>query len=201
MTYPQLVDAVHKGNYSAEFELYQRLYNYFNDKSYILPYLRSNAADDLFQDTFLIVWTEIQNGIIYVKKNRLVRVNYSGAAFYMTCSLCTYFMAVARNIHSKIIRKEGPAVLIDWDSSKDIIGDPVDEDFSEKERRMQIVDDELGKMSQRCREILTLYYVDGLRLEQILMTREESHSKNGLKTSKSKCLGQLKTNVARRMSI
>lgn len=201
MTYVQLVEAVHHCDYSAEFELYERLYSYFHNKAAFLPYLRNDIADDLFQEAFLVVWTEIQNGRISTKDGRLIRNDYSGKAFYMSCALTTYLMAVIRNMYNKLILKEGPGILIDIDTCREIMGEPVNDELDEKERRFQTIDDELGKMSPRCKEILTLYYVKGLKLEQILDAREENDSKNGLKTSKSKCLQQLKNNVKRRMAV
>jgi hypothetical protein len=99
----------------------------------------------------------------------------------------------------KEMRTDGPAILVDIDG-RAFCGEPVDVEMSDRESRMQVIDDELAKMSQRCREILTLFYVKKMSLEQILMNRSENTSKDGLKTSKSKCLKQLKTNVVRWMS-
>jgi DNA-directed RNA polymerase specialized sigma24 family protein len=108
-------------------------------------------------------------------------------------------MAIAKNRHLKELRTDGPSVLVDIDG-KAICGEPVDVDVTEKERKMQAIDDELAKLSNHCREILTLFYVKRMSLEQIMMSRSENTSKDGLKTSKSKCLRQLKTNVVRCMS-
>lgn len=201
MTWPELVEAVSKGDYDSEYELYKRCHDYFQEKSGLMPYLRSDVAEDVFQDSFLVVWTEIQNGKICIKDGKIARVDYTGKVSYMTCSLNTYLMAIIRNKYYKGLRREGPAVLVDLDSSKEIIGESVDCKVSEKELRMQIIDDELEKMSDRCREILTMFYVKGLQLEQILERRSENTSKDGLKTSKSKCLKQLQNNAKRRMSL
>jgi pyruvate kinase len=64
--------------------------------------------------------------------------------------------------------------------------------------KQESIDELLHKMSKHCVEILTMYYVNGLSLDKILMFRTENKSKDGLKTSKAKCLAQLKAEVKRR---
>lgn len=73
-----------------------------------------------------------------------------------------------------------------------------EEIVEDKEKLLQPIDELLHKMSKHCVEILTMYYVNGLSLDKILMFRTENKSKDGLKTSKAKCLAQLKTEVKRR---
>lgn len=195
----ELVDAVRHRDASAEMTLYERCYKYFKEKVAMFPYLRSGQIDDIFQDSFLVIWTEIQNGKIFTKDGCLARINKYGEATKMTCSLDSFLMAIARNRHLKELRTDGPAVLVDIDG-RTFCGDEVDNETSEKERRMQAIDDELAKLSDRCREILTMFYVKRMSLEQILAKRPENNSKDGLKTSKSKCLRQLKTNVGKWMA-
>lgn len=195
----ELVDGVRRRDSAAEMMLYQKCYKYFKDKVTMFPYLRSERVDDIFQESFLVIWTEIQNGKIFTNNGFLSRINKYGEASRMTCSLDSFLMAIARNRHLKELRTEGPAVLVDIDG-RTFCGDAVDVDVTEKERRMQAIDDELAKLSHHCREILTLFYVKRMSLEQIMMSRPENTSKDGLKTSKSKCLRQLKTNVVRWMS-
>ena len=198
-TIVEIVDAVRQRDSAAEMMLYQKCYKYFKEKSAMLPYLRKEQADDIFQESFLVIWTEIQNGKIFTKDGHLVRINKYGEAARMTCTLDSFLMAIARNRHLKVLRKDGPGVFVDIDD-RVFSGELVDVDLSERERRMQAIDDQLAKLSDRCREILTLFYVKGFSLEQILINRPENTSKDGLKTSKSKCLKQLKSNVERWIS-
>lgn len=195
----ELVDAVRRRDGVAEMTLYERCYKYFKEKSAMLPYLRTEHMDDIFQDSFLVIWTEIQNGKIFTKDGFLARINKYGEAARMTCSLDSFLMTIARNRHFKELRNEGPAILVDIDGHS-FCGEAVETETSDKERRMQVIDDELDKLSHHCKEILTLFYVKRMSLEQILVSRPENTSKDGLKTSKSKCLRQLKTNVVRWIS-
>lgn len=52
------------------------------------------------------------------------------------------------------------------------------------------------ELPPRCKEILTMFYYDGLSLDEIMEERGEKNiSKNGLKTAKYKCMENLKAKV------
>lgn len=200
LTFVELVEAVHTGNMIAEKELFNRCYKYFFGKASVLPHLDSDVAEDIFQETFLLIWTEIRNGKIFVRDGVLCRRREDNTAAKMTCSLTSFMMAIARNKQYKYLRSEGPALFVNIEG-KNFLGDDLDSyEVQEKERKQQMIDDAIANMSTSCKEILTLYYVKGLSLEQILGQRSENISKDGLKTSKSKCLSKLKSNLKSKMS-
>ena len=62
-----------------------------------------------------------------------------------------------------------------------------------------VADAVLG-MSDRCRQILTLFYYEQRSLDEILAIRPENTSKVGLKTSKYKCMQRLRDVVKQRFS-
>ena len=195
MSFADLVEAVHSRNVAAEQEFFNRCHKYFSGNSSILPHLDSGAADDLFQESFLLIWTEIRNGKIFVKDGSVCRRREDGKAAKMTCSLTSFMMAIARNKQYKYLRSNGPALFVNIEG-KNFMGDELNiEEAQEKERRHQMVDEAIGNLSAGCKEILTLFYVKGLSLKQILEQRSENTSKDGLKTSKSKCLSKLKSNL------
>lgn len=200
MTYEALTAAVHRKEPEAEAELFKKCRKYFMDNKGIMKYLRSDVADDVFQEAFLVIWTEIQNGKIFVNEGKLARIKSDGKAARMNCALPSFLMAIAKNIYLKIVRHEGPAMLVDIEG-KDFMGDAIDYEPMESEIQRMAVDDAMESLSAHCREILTLFYVKGLSLEQILVIRPENSSKDGLKTSKSKCLKQLKGKAELRRSL
>jgi DNA-directed RNA polymerase specialized sigma24 family protein len=53
----------------------------------------------------------------------------------------------------------------------------------------------VNSLPQQCKEILTLFYYDGKSLDEILDIRTGNANKNSLKSSKTKCMTQLKTKV------
>lgn len=190
---------VYKSDYLAEFDLYEHCYNYFCKHFHVSSSVYEEMKDDIFQDAFLIIWTEIQNRKIYVEGDAIWRVRKNGKAARMTCSLQTFLISIARNRHLNIIRDDTPLMSLDIDSAffYDL---NVEEVADDKDKIHQAVDESMLELSRHCIEILTLYYVKGLKLDEILKTRDSNTSKNGLKTSKSKCLSQLKRNVIRRIS-
>lgn len=200
MTFVELVSAVRSRNPKAEQELFTRCKKYFNANVSILPHFDNSVSDDIFQESYLLIWTEIQNAKIFVKDGVLCRRKDDGKAAKMTCSLTSFMMAIARNKQFKHLRLEGPALFVNIEG-KNFLGDELDNDeVQEKERKLQLVDEAIVNMSSSCKEILTLYYVKGFSLEKILEIRPENTSKDGLKTRKSKCLSILKSNLKTKMS-
>ena len=57
----------------------------------------------------------------------------------------------------------------------------------------EIIDDCLSKMSERCYEILTKFYDEEKKLDQIMLELNTFKSKDALKTAKNKCLDKLRT--------
>ena len=182
----------------AECLFYDGCYTYYSRNISLLRGVRSDVKDDIFHDSFLVIWTEIQNGKIFVQNDAVWRIRKNGKAAQMACSLYTFLLSIARYRHLKFMRDEGPAMFVDIDSPHFYYIKDEEEivDHSEKERKMQTVDDMLHEMSERCKEILTMFYVKGYTLDKIMLLRKEKNvSKDGLKTGKSKCLAQLKKNV------
>ena len=68
------------------------------------------------------------------------------------------------------------------------------------EERERVVADAVLAMSDRCRQILTLFYYEQRSLDEILEIRPENTSKVGLKTSKYKCMQRLREVVRNRFA-
>lgn len=192
-----LILRVYQRDRAAEFYLYDGCYQYYREKAGMFRYLPEHVKDDIFQESFLILWTEIQNRTIYSKDGRVWRVRSNGKAAKMTCNLRTFLISIIKNLNFKYLRDEHLGMFVDIDDP--CLYDLSDEENVEaKEKLLQSIDELLHKMSKHCVEILTMYYVNGLSLDKILMFRTENKSKDGLKTSKAKCLAQLKAEVKRR---
>lgn len=192
-----VVRGVSAGDPKAERYFYDSCYSYFNRSISLLPDVRGDVKDDIFQDSFLIIWTEIQNGKIFEHDGKVWRIRKDGKSAEMACSLNTFLLSIARNRYFKYLRHDGPGMFVDIDSPKFyLIKEDESIDHSEEERKIQAVDEALHNISPRCREILSLFYIKGFSLDKIMsLRREKNVSKDGLKTGKSKCLAQLKKNV------
>ena len=146
---------------------------------------------------FIQIWTEIQEGRIFLKDGTVWRQpKLRGAeSAPMSCSLRSFIVDICKKQKAKESRGSTVVIAIDT-ATRDISeSDFLDFDREETEVRIRIINSSIKELSPTCREILTQFYVNGLSLEQIMQVRKENVSKDGLKTSKSKCLQRLKTSV------
>ena len=58
--------------------------------------------------------------------------------------------------------------------------------------KKEIIADCISKMSERCYQILTMFYDEEKNLDTILVELRSFNSKDALKTAKNKCLNKLK---------
>ena len=91
--------------------------------------------------------------------------------------------------HRKILNTEDEDKVcktIDLESYKDILYDESDN------RMLEIIADCISHMSERCNQILTLFYYKEKTLDDIMMELPTFDSKNALKTAKYKCMETLR---------
>lgn len=165
---------------------------YFNERrAGVLDYHGgAQSPEDLFQDSFLRLWQEIEARRIYIRDNYAWRTDRSGNNRKLSASLKTYLMAIAKYRNYEMIREEdiyAPEKANNTDTSDE----DQDEHLSE-----WIVEQCVNDLPPRCKEILTLFYYDGKSLDEILEIRNENQSKDGLKTGKSKCMKTLRERIA-----
>ena len=161
----------------------ERLVGVFNHKS------SARETQDLFQDSFLLLWQEIQARRIYVQDNYAWRTDRYGNSRKMSASLKTYLMAIAKYKNYELLREEEIYV-----SEQINVPDKPEEEADENTSNW-IVEQCVNMLPRRCKQILTLFYYEGKSLDEILIIRNENQSKNGLKTGKSKCMKNLKDKI------
>lgn len=144
---------------------------------------------DIFQDSFLMLWQEIQARRIYIRDNHAWRIDKDGVGRQMKASLKTYLMAIAKNKNHERGREEGIYVP-EQPNTADSVDEPAEEYTAE-----WIVEQCVNDLPPRCKDILTLFYYEGKSLDEILEIRQENQSKDGLKTGKSKCMKTLKKRI------
>lgn len=118
----------------------------------------------------------------------------------MTCSLTTFLMAFAKTEFRETVRKAKEDFFDELCGSQAIDrlqATAAEGTEDEEETKNRIVDECINAMSPTCVEILTLFYFKGMTLDEIIRHRgDKNNSKNGLKTSKNKCMNTLRKNVA-----
>ncbi|MGN0188253.1 MAG: RNA polymerase sigma factor [Candidatus Cryptobacteroides sp.] len=177
-----------------ERKFYEHCRSSFKRMSGTMSFYGPKDSDDIFQDAFLVVWTEIQNGKIFAEDGKVFRMNEKGESSEMRCSLATFVNDIARNLWAKSNRHDGPGKVSDITKAIAIFAEN-NTDAYEREVRMRVVEECVSSLSKRCVEILTMFYFKKMSMEEIVFARKENVSANGVKTSKNKCMNKLKSDI------
>lgn len=188
----EIVEGLQNRDVTVERKFYLSCQRYFNEcRGGVLDFRGgAQAPEDLFQDSFIRIWQEIEARRIFVRDNYTWRTDRNGNNRKLSASLKTYFMAIAKYRNYEMIREEdiyAPEEFYGADMPDVVPGDELPD---------WIVEQCVNDLPPGCKEILTLFYYDGKSLDEILEIRNENQSKNGLKTGKSKCLKNLKDRIS-----
>lgn len=135
------------------------------------------TLEDIFQDA-----------IIAVYENAL-----SGKLDNLKSSLKTYLFSTGKFMIFKKFRdtKELPTdETFIFDQKEKAVMEDVFEDEGPNEHQKKLIEN-FKKLGEKCREILELFYLQGLKLEEI-MTVQGYENKNVVKSQKSRCLKTLR---------
>lgn len=152
--------------------------------------------DDLFQDSFVILWEKLESHQLFLHDGSVYVHSKKGDA--PVPALLGYFMRIVKNKYLEMLRSGKYIVKINESvtpSEEEVFEDLYwDEDIEvEKDR---IVSHCLLSLPKSCVEILTLFYYENKTLEEILELRPENSSYDGLKSRKSKCMINLKKRIS-----
>lgn len=179
-------------------EFYHLAKRYFKN-SYHSVFSRMDLMDDIFQQSFVKLWTEIETRKIFVgESDELFRYDRNGNIRKLTCSLNTFLIDIAKNDYRSWLRNDHLTLEDDFESFAHMkeVTSVACGDESVETLREQIVNSCVLELPPRCKEILTMFYYQGMTLDEIIIARGEKNiSKNGLKTSKYKCMECLKAKV------
>jgi len=187
----EVIEGLQHKNPVIEKTFYLSCQRYFKDRRAGVFDCKGGAQDDedLFQDSFLILWKEIQARRIYIRDNYAWRTDRTGNNRKMSASLKTYLMAITKYKNYELLREKE---IYGSETANAAVG--IDEEADENTSEW-IVGQCVNDLPQRCKEILTLFYYEGKTLDEILEIRQENQSKDGLKTGKSKCMKTLKEKI------
>lgn len=179
-------------------EFYHLAKRYFKN-SFHSVFSRMDLMDDIFQQSFVKLWTEIETRKIFVgESDELFRYDRNGNIRKLTCSLNTFLIDIAKNDYRSWLRNDHLTLEDDFESFAHMeeVKSVVCGEESAETLREQIVNSCILELPPRCKEILTMFYYQGMTLDEIIIARGEKNiSKNGLKTGKYKCMESLKAKV------
>lgn len=194
-----VVTGLQSRNQKMEEWFYYSSKRYFNEH-FNDVFFDKDRKQEIFQTAFLKLWTEIYNGKILEIKGRVCRRQKSGKPVPMTCRLNTFLMTFAKNEYRELVRTNHLEICADMYggvNAADYMALPFENVEETKAQRDRVIDECIMNMSPRCIEILTLFYYQNKKLDEILAIRKyKNDSKNGLKTAKSKCMRKLRDMVS-----
>ena len=189
-----IVDGVYRHDRKMGNALYEACRNYFDDNFRGIFIVNEDDEKDIFQNSLETLLKKIEDRKIYVEDGVLIGKN--GKPF--TSSLTTYFMGIAKLKYKEWVRDHPIGPHIEPENGEKL-GSKSDEDlyrdilYEEGETAMlSIIADCISRMSERCNQILTLFYYEEKSLDEILDIIPSYKSKNALKTEKNKCLNTLR---------
>lgn len=175
----RLVAGMYDKDRKIQSELYAYCSDYFWANCQGLFFADDDTAMEIFQNTFITFWEKIEQRKIYVSEGRVMGKDDEP----LRSSILTYFIGIAKNKYKEWVKKNPSNV--DIEASKQQYADMLYD--SEENKMLDIIADIISRMSERCSQILTKFYVEGKNLDTILMEIPTIESKNSLKTKKYKC--------------
>lgn len=192
----EVVEGLQRHDHRMEEWFFKKAGQYFDDH-FRDVFFDKDSRQEIFQNTFLKLWMEIDNLRICVCDECVYRRQNDGSYQKMTCQLTTFLMAFARTEYREMVRsqREDPyADVFEHLQQAELTTAALGEEDTE-ETKNRIVDECINQLPPRCTEILTLFYYKGMSLDEILEMRKENTSKNGLKTAKNKCMNTLRERI------
>lgn len=136
------------------------------------------TAEDVFQDSCIAMWENIQNGNLQ---------NLTSSAF-------TYLLSIGINKVNKQLGKDHKLVFRDDFSGEGDDSDEIADDdmTSDEQLKQQLVANAVNEMKHsNCKEILWAYYRDRLSMDGIAALLGLNNA-NTAKARKNQCMGKLK---------
>ena len=176
-------------------ELYDECKQYFeNNFKGVFLKEAAESKDDIFQNSFIKLWENIECGKLYVEDGRLKghdKKDFRGA-------LTTYLMSIAYLKYLEVGRRNPQEKKKDLDSSetrKKLRQNFEDFDIlygKDDDIMLQIISDCISHMSERCNQIMTMRYLKNMNLNAIWDELPTFNSYDALKNEASRCKKKLK---------
>lgn len=183
----RLVAGMYDKNKKIQSELYVYCSRYFWANYRGVFFADVESATEIFQNTFIAMWENIECRKIYVSDGRVIGKNNEP----LSGSILTYFMGIARIKYLEWVREHPVYADPETEMGRKIKEEGFDAQQyinmlydSEDNKMLDIIADVISHMSERCCEILSKFYYEEKDLDTILLEIPTIDSKNALKTKK-----------------
>lgn len=194
----RLVAGMYDKNKKIQSELYIYCSRYFWANYRGVFFADVESATEIFQNTFIAMWENIECRKIYVSDGRVMGKNNEP----LSGSILTYFMGIARIKYLEWVREHPAYADPETEMGRKIKEEGFDAQQytnmlydSEDNKMLDIIADVISHMSERCCEILSKFYYEEKDLDTILFEIPTIGSKNALKTKKHKCMESLRNSA------
>lgn len=200
----EVVERLQHSDRRVEEWFYNTTRRYFNEH-FNEVFFDKDKKQEIFQMAFLKLWTEIENRKIRMVNGAISRQQKNGGYKPMSCSLTTFLMTFAKLENREIMRRVKDVYVDDLIACEAVSSEYAtlsqNDTEEEKEQLIRIMDDCIQGLPPHCIEIITMFYLEGKNLDEIITLRKEGNiTKTGLKSAKSKCMTTLKERVRAEMA-
>lgn len=170
MTDEKLITLIRKGNREKPIK---QLYKEFPKvKAHIISSGgNEQIAEEIFNDSLLLLIEKI-----------------SQPDFVLTAKLTSFLYGINRFLWKNQLRKEQKSIELEWSDTLIISAEDLDY-HSEKEEKLQKLEQILNTISEKCKSIFELFYFKKQSMQEIAENLGYS-SVNSAKTQKYKCIEQ-----------
>lgn len=191
----QIVEAYQGGDKKIQQFWYDKCRSQFGKGTSNYGGLTDYDRDDLFQDSFIILWEKMESHQIYTLDGIVHVTSKKGDSIIP--DMLGYFMRIVKNKYLEMFHSGKYVIPINEvvTSSDDDFFEELYWDEDPDVEKDRIVSQCLLSLPKSCLEILTMFYYEKKSLEQILQERPENNSYDGLKSRKSKCMTNLKKRI------
>ncbi len=191
----QIVEAYQNGDKKIQQFWYDKCRSQFGKGTSNYGGLTDYDRDDLFQDSFIILWEKMESHQIYLLNGTVHVKSKKGDSIIP--DMLGYFMRIVKNKYLEMFHGGKYVIPINEvvTSSDDNFFEELYWDEDPDVEKDRIVSQCLLSLPKSCLEILTMFYYEKKSLEQILEERPENNSYDGLKSRKSKCMTNLKKRI------
>lgn len=174
LTDDEVITRIKQGDESALDYLYQK--NYKMMVNMIIKNSGSQEeAEDIYQEALILFWRKITSGNLV-----------------LTSKISTYLYSVCQNLWRKELERKS---RLSNEEKEEIETN----DYDAREQ-IKIIHQSIGELGEVCRQILTLYYFDGLSMD-IIAQRLGFSNADSVKTKKYKCKKELDEKIKAKFSV
>jgi RNA polymerase sigma-70 factor (ECF subfamily) len=145
-----IIDKIKSGDENAFYDLYRSYRSSFIEWATFSYNISDEDTKDIYQEAFVILWLNIREG-------RLT---------HLSADIKTYIYSIGKHLVINFIKKKSRSVTFDPAELINLSYQPF-EMTEERDHNRQLVEEHLGKLDEKERRILEMYYLEDKDMKAI----------------------------------